>query len=409
MIVGAGLAGAKTAEALRDQGFDGEVILLGEEPDLPYDRPPLSKEYLQGNAERDAVFLHQPGWYSERAITLRTATTVSSIDRGTRRVELVDGEQLDYDKLLLATGSSPRQLPVPGADLDGVYYLRRVGDSDRLRTLLATAERIAIIGAGWIGLEVAAAARLAGVEVSVLETAALPLQRVLGDRVAGVFAGLHRDHGVDLHLEARVDEIIGDGQRVTGVTLAGGDRVDADGVVIGIGASPNIELAHRAGLAVDDGVLVDAALRSSDPDIYAAGDIARAYHPLLDTRIRVEHWANAFHQPTTAAAAMLGRNAEFDALPYFFTDQYDLGMEYTGYVEPDGYDQVVIRGDLRTREFIAFWLSQDRVLAGMNVNIWDVTSPIEALIRARTPVDTTRLADPAAPLDSLLPPGPPRP
>ncbi len=401
VIVGAGLAGAKAAETLREQGYAGRVVLLGDEADAPYDRPPLSKDYLQGKVGRATVFVHEPNWYAEHDVELRLSTRASAVDPGTHRVSLESGEQLGYDKLLFSTGSAPRRLPVPGRSLDGVHYLRRIGDSERLRELFTTASRIVIIGAGWIGLEVAAAARLAGVQVSVLESAPLPLVRVLGERIAPVFAALHREHGVDLRLGVGVQELTGAGRQLSGVRLADGTHLDADAVLIGVGAAPNTELAERAGLRVDNGIVVDAALRTSDPDIFAAGDVARAYHPLLDTHIRVEHWANALNQPATAAAAMLGGDASYTALPYFYTDQYDLGMEYVGYAEPESYDEVVVRGDLDAREFIAFWLRDGRVLAGMNVNIWDVTDPIKALIRSGKSLDTRQLADPEVPLDAV--------
>ncbi|PKV99877.1 3-phenylpropionate/trans-cinnamate dioxygenase ferredoxin reductase subunit [Amycolatopsis echigonensis] len=398
VIVGAGLAGAKAAEALREQGFDGRIVLVGDEEWRPYERPPLSKDYLQGKAERDSVFVHDADWYPSHDIDLRLGTAVQRLDRDRHEVILADGDRLPYDKLLLTTGAEPRRLPIPGADAEGVYYLRRVEDSDRLREVFTTASRIAVIGAGWIGLEVAAAARTAGVAVTVVEVAALPLLRVLGPQVAPVFADLHRAHDVDLRLDTGIQEITTGSGTATGLRLTEGSHIEADAVVVGVGAAPNTQLAADAGMEVDNGIVVDASLRSSDPDIYAAGDVARAYHPFLGKHIRVEHWANALNQPATAAAAMLGQEARFEALPYFYTDQYDLGMEYTGYTEPEGYDQVVIRGDLSTREFIAFWFHQGQVLAGMNVNIWDVTDDIKALIHARTPVDTARLADPSVPL-----------
>jgi 3-phenylpropionate/trans-cinnamate dioxygenase ferredoxin reductase subunit len=260
---------------------------------------------------------------------------------------------------------------------------------------------VAIIGGGWIGLETAAAARLAGNEVTVLEAGDLPLLRVLGREAAQVFADLHRDHGVDVRCGVQVTEIIGDGGRASGIRLADGSRIDAAAVVIGVGIAPETALARAAGLDVENGIRVDAALRSSHPDVYAAGDVASAFHPLLGRHLRVEHWANALNQPQTAATAMLGREAAYDQIPYFFTDQYDVGMEYAGYVEPGGYDQVVFRGDVAGREFIAFWLSGDRLLAGMNVNVWDVTDDIQMLIRSGTPVDPRRLADASVPLDAV--------
>ena len=404
MIAGGGLAGAKAAQALREQGFDGRIVLAAEEELQPYERPPLSKQYLQGKAGQDTLFVHPPGWYESQGVELLLGTAVTAIDRGGRQVTLSDGAHLDYDRLLLATGATARHLPLPGADADGVLYLRRVADSDRIRDAFAAASRILIVGAGWIGLEVAAAARLAGAEVTVLEAAALPLLRVLGPQVAPVFADLHREHGVDLRLGVHVAEITVGGGKATGVRLTDGTRIGADTVIVGVGAAPRTELAEAAGLEVRDGVLTDASLRTSDPAIFAAGDIANVLHPVLGRHIRVEHWANALHQPQVAAAAMLGRDAVYDRVPYFYTDQYDLGMEYAGYAGPGEYDQVLFRGDVAGRAFIAFWLSRGRVVAGMNVNVWDVNDAITDLIRARRPVDPARLADPAVPLPQVLVP-----
>ncbi|HEU5393001.1 MAG TPA: FAD-dependent oxidoreductase [Streptosporangiaceae bacterium] len=402
VIAGGGLAGAKAAEALRDQGFGGRIVLAAEEDVRPYERPPLSKQYLQGKADRETIFVHPPDWYDANHVELLPGTAVTGIDRGRREVTLTGGGHLAYGKLLLATGAVPRRLPLPGADADGVLYLRRVADSDRIRDTFTTASRVLIIGAGWIGLEVAAAARLAGVDVTILEAADLPLLHVLGPQVAPVFADLHREHGVDLRLGVRVAEITVSGGKATGARLADGTRIGADAVIVGIGATPNTGLAEAAGLEVRNGVVTDASLRTSDPAIYAAGDIANAFHPLLGTHIRVEHWANALHQPETAAAAMLGRDAAYDRVPYFYTDQYDLGMEYAGYAGPGGYDQVIVRGDAGKREFIAFWLSAGRVVAGMNVNIWDVNDAIQALIRSGQPADPVRLADLAVPLEEVV-------
>ncbi|MBD0675504.1 NAD(P)/FAD-dependent oxidoreductase [Streptomyces sp. CBMA156] len=402
VIVGASLGGAKAAEALREAGYRGGIVLIGEEHERPYERPPLSKGYLQGKTPREKIYVHPPQWYAEHDVTLRLGTAVAAIDPAGHTVTLADDGRVEYAKLLLTTGSVPRRLPVPGADQDGVLYLRRVEDSDGIRAALRPGARIAVIGAGWIGLEVAAAAREAGAEVTVLEALELPLLRVLGREVAQVFADLHREHGVDLRFGARVAALTGEGGTVNGVELADGTTVAADAVVVGIGISPATGLAEAAGLDVDNGIKTDRHLRTSDPDVYAAGDVANAYHPLFGKHVRVEHWANALNQPQTAARALLGQpDAVYDRVPYFFTDQYDLGMEYVGYVEPDGYDQVVFRGDPATREFIAFWLSGGRVLAGMNVNVWDVTEPIRELVRSGRVVDTKALADPDVPLDAL--------
>ena len=305
---------------------------------------------------------------------------MAGIDRNLRQVALASGETIGYDKLLLTTGAEPVRLPVPGADANGVMYLRTVDDSDRLRQTLASASRIAVVGAGWIGLEVAAAARNAGVAVTVIEAAELPLLGVLGPEAATIFLDLHREHDVDFRPNAQVSEIQVSADGATGVRLADGTAIAADAVIVGIGVRPRTGLAAAAGLDVRDGIVTDAALRTSDPAVFAAGDAALAYHPLFGTHLRVEHWSNARHQPVAAARSMLGQEVVYDRLPYFFSDQYDLGMEYTGYVPQGGYDRVVFRGDVGKRELIAFWLSAGRVLAGMNVNVWDVTDQIGQLI-----------------------------
>ncbi|MER6401428.1 FAD-dependent oxidoreductase [Kitasatospora sp. NPDC001603] len=401
VIVGASLGGAKAAEALREAGHQGDIVLIGAEHERPYERPPLSKGYLLGKTPREKIYVHPPQWYSDHDVTLRLGTAVTSVDPVAHTVTLADDGRIEYAKLLLTTGSVPRRLPVPGAEQDGVHYLRRVEDSDRIRAALVPGARVVVIGAGWIGLETAAAARTAGAEVTVLEAAELPLLRVLGREVAQVFADLHRDHGVDLRFGAQVEELTGEGGTVTGVRLGDGTTVAADAVIVGIGIAPDTALAESAGLALDNGVKTDEYLRTSDPDIHAAGDVANAFHPLYGRHIRVEHWANALNQPQTAARAMLGQDTPYDRVPYFFTDQYDLGMEYTGYVEPGGYDRVVFRGDVKANEFIAFWLADGRVLAGMNVNVWDVTDPIRELIASKRAVDADRLADPKVPLGEL--------
>ncbi|PWU56967.1 FAD-dependent oxidoreductase [Micromonospora globispora] len=409
VIVGAGLAGAKAAQTLREEGFDGRVILLGAEPERPYERPPLSKGLLLGTTSRPDVYVHAAGWYEANDVELRTGTRVTGIDRDVQQVVLDGGERLGYDGLLLATGSTPRRLDVPGADLDGVWYLRTLADSDRIAEALTDQAHLVVIGAGWIGLEIAAAARQHGATVTVVETADLPLQRVLGDEVARVFADLHRGHVVTFHFGAGVRQLRGSG-RVSSVLLTDGTELAADAVVVGVGILPDVQLAEAAGLKVDNGIVTDARLRTSDPRIYAAGDVANAYHPLVGRHIRVEHWANALNGGPAAARSMLGQQVEYARLPYFFSDQYDLGMEYSGWVAPDGCDRVVFRGDPavpdgRAPEFMAFWVSDRRVLAGMNANVWDVTDQIQALVRAGhggRAVDLDRLADPGVPLGDLL-------
>jgi 3-phenylpropionate/trans-cinnamate dioxygenase ferredoxin reductase component len=398
VIVGAGLAGAKAAEALRGGGFDGKISLIGAEGHLPYERPPLSKDYLAGKADRDSVFVHDQAWYHQQEVDLRLGVPATAIDRAARQVRLADGAHLPYDKLLIATGATPRRL----ADASGAHYLRTIDDSDRLKGVLATGSHLAVIGGGWIGLEVAAAACQAGLQVTVVETLELPLMRVLGREMAQVFADLHRAAGVNLCPGVRIEEVLMRDGQAAGFRLDDGTAVSADAVLVGIGATPNTGLARDAGLQVTDGIVTTASLRTSDPDIFAAGDVASAFHPRLGEHVRVEHWANALKQPAVAAAAMLGQDASYEDLPYFYTDQYDLGMEYVGHVS-GGYDQVVVRGDLEARQFIAFWLKDGRVKAGMNVNVWDVADSIKALIRAGHQVSAQALADPGTALSDLVP------
>ncbi|MFI9414202.1 NAD(P)/FAD-dependent oxidoreductase [Nocardia gamkensis] len=398
VIVGGGLGAAKLAETLRAKDFDGTVTLIGAEEHLPYERPPLSKEHLAGKKSLPEFTVVPAQWYRDHHVEVRLGTTVTGLDPAAKTITLPDDSTLPYDKLALATGSTPRTLPVPGADAPNVYTLRTIEDSDTLIELFGSARRLVIIGAGWIGLEVAAAARSAGVEVTVVERADLPLLAVLGPEMAQVFADLHRANGVDFRFGAQVDAITTEEAIATdvanGVRLTDGSTIEADAILVAVGARPNVDLAADGGLAVDDGVLVDERLATSDPDIVAVGDIAAQQHPVLDRRIRVEHWANALNQPAVAAATMLGEQASYDRLPYFFTDQYDLGMEYTGFAAPGEYARVVVRGDTAAREFVAFWLDSDnRVLAGMNVNVWDVTDRIKELILAGDPVDPDRLAD----------------
>ncbi|MEU5256217.1 NAD(P)/FAD-dependent oxidoreductase [Streptomyces longwoodensis] len=402
VIVGGGLAAAKTAEELREAGHDGSVVLVGDEAERPYIRPPLSKGYLLGKEERESIHVHPETWYRDHAVDLLLGTRVTSVDPHAKEVALDDGQRLPYAKLLLATGSSPRRLTLPGADFDNVLYLRRVGDSDRLKAAFTQGARIVIVGGGWIGLETAAAARTAGADVTVLEHSELPLLKVLGREAAAVFAALHRGHGVELRPRSVIQRITGSGSRADGVLLADGSHLSADAVVVGVGITPNVGLAQEAGLEVDNGIVTDRHLRTSAADVFAAGDVANAYHPRLGRHLRVEHWANALHQPRTAALGMLGKDAVYDRLPYFYTDQYDLGMEYTGYAEPGRYDRVVFRGAPGKQRFLAFWMSGNRILAGMSVNIWDTIDHIRALIEAEVVADDRALAHPDVPLESLL-------
>jgi 3-phenylpropionate/trans-cinnamate dioxygenase ferredoxin reductase component len=398
VVVGASLAGAKAAERARAAGFDGRLVLVGSEPELPYERPPLSKAVLRGEAEPESARVHDGDFYSGNDIELLTGRTVDALDRGAMVVRLDDGDTIPYTTAVLATGASPRRLDVPGADLAGVRYLRTVDDSRRLGEAIRSAGRVAVVGAGWIGSEVAASARQLGADVVLIDPLPGPLHRVLGGEMAEVFARLHTDHGVELRMGTGVDELRG-GDAVEQVVLGDGTVEAADLVVIGIGVIPRVDLAAAAGLLVDDGVVVDEHLRSSDPAVLAAGDVAAAWHPLLQRRIRVEHWANALNQGLTAGANAAGVSEVYDRLPYFFSDQYDLGMEYVGASAPD--DQVVVRGSAADREFIAFWLRDGLVTAAMNVNVWDVVEDLKKVIADRRPVDPGRLSDPAVPLAEL--------
>jgi 3-phenylpropionate/trans-cinnamate dioxygenase ferredoxin reductase subunit len=401
VVIGASLAGAKAAEALRSGGFEGRLVLVGAETELPYERPPLSKGVLLGNDEPGTVYVHDQAWYDEQRVELRLGVSARQVDTSARAVTLSDGDTLHYDKLLLTTGSVVRRLDVPGVDLSGVHYLRTLSDSLRLLESFQAGRRVVVIGAGWIGMETAAAARNHGADVVVVEPQPGPLYAVLGSEMSEVFAELHREHGVDLRFGAGVAEIRGEGGAVRTVVTDDGQEIPADVVIVGVGVSPDVELAQAAGIEVDNGVLTDEFLRTSAPDVYAAGDVARWHSPLFGRRIRVEHWANAQDGGAAAGRSMLGGSEPYDVVPVFFSDQYDLGMEYSGDIGSEGYDTVVVRGDVKSREFVAFWLRQGRVVAGMNVNVWDVQDAIQALIRSGRAVDEAKLADNDVALDAV--------
>ena len=397
-IVGASLAGAKAAQTLREEGFDGRVVLIGAEPERPYERPPLSKEYLRGDAERNAVFVHGTSFYADNEIELRLGESVIDVDADHRELAIDSGERLTFDRLLLATGAEPRRLSIPGSELQGIHYLRTLADSDALRERVDAGGKLVVVGAGWIGAEVAASARQRGLAVTVIDPLSVPLVRVLGAEVGAVYRDMHLDHGVEMLLGDGVASFEGDGT-VERVRTAAGHAIDCTAVVVGVGAAPRTNLAAAAGLAVENGILVDGRLQTGAPGIFAAGDVANHLHPRLG-RLRVEHWDNALHQGPAAARGMLGFAATYDRLPYFFSDQYDVGMEYSGHTT--GWDRVVFRGDPASREFIAFWLAGERIQAGMNVNVWDVNDAIQALIRSGEPIDARRLADPDVPLMDLV-------
>jgi 3-phenylpropionate/trans-cinnamate dioxygenase ferredoxin reductase subunit len=398
VIVGASLAGAKAAGELRERGFDGDVILVGTETEVPYERPPLTKDHLRGESEREKAYVHPADFYDSHDIQLLTGTTATAVDSGAATVTLDDGRTLSYDKLLIATGAEPRRISVPGSDLSGIHYLRTLDDCDALRTLVTAGGHVAVVGAGWIGSEFAASARQMGADVTLIDPLKLPNERIFGPEIGAFYRDVHAQHGVELVLGDGVDAFEGDGA-VSAVRTGGGKRVECDFVVVGIGVQPRVKLAADAGLEIDNGILVTDGLQTSAPDIYAAGDVANAWHPFYEQRIRVEHWSNALNQGPAAARAMLGEQVSYDRIPYFFSDQYDVGMEYSGYAT--SWDEVVFRGDREKGEFIAFWRSDGRVVAGMNVNVWDVNEHVQALIRSRRPIDAAALVDADTPLESL--------
>jgi 3-phenylpropionate/trans-cinnamate dioxygenase ferredoxin reductase subunit len=400
VIVGASLAGAKAAEELRQRGFDGQIVLVGAEPERPYERPPLSKDHLRGESEREKAFVHEPDFYARQEIELITGHAATDLDVSARRVVLDDGRSWSFDKLLLTTGAEPRRIPVPGAELEGIYYLRTLADSEALRDRIERGGRLAVVGAGWIGSEVAASARQRGADVTLIDPLSLPNERIFGPEIGSFYRDVHAQHGVELALGEGVEAFEGDG-RVSAVRTSSGRTIECDFAVVGIGVAPRVELARDAGLELDNGIVVDERLRTSAPDVLAAGDVANAWHPFCGRQIRVEHWANALNQGPAAARAMLGEPVSYDRIPYFFSDQYEVGMEYSGFATE--WDEVVFRGERDGGEFVAFWLKDNRVIAGMNVNVWDVNQHVQALIRSRQSVDAAALRDADTPLDALVP------
>jgi 3-phenylpropionate/trans-cinnamate dioxygenase ferredoxin reductase subunit len=396
VVVGANLAGGRAVETLRAEGFDGRVVLVGDEPDRPYERPPLSKEVVR--RESDPVFLRDAGWYAEQEIELRLGVRATELDpAGT--VSLGDGSSLDFDACLLATGGRPRVLDVPGAELDGIHYLRTLRDAEALAGALAARPRVVVIGAGFIGAEVAASARMVGCEVTVIEVLDVPLLRVLGDEIGGVYAQIHRDHGVDLRLGEGVERFDGSG-RVEAVVGASGARYPADVVVVGVGIEPNVDLALGAGIACDNGIVVDDLCRTSAGKVFAAGDVARRPDVYSGGAIRPEHFQNAQNQGPAAARSMLGTGEPFREVPWFWSDQYDVNLQMLGYASPDG--ERIVRGSFEARDFIALFVESDHVVAAIALNRGRDVAATRRLIERRVTVDRARLADEDVPLKDLL-------
>lgn len=362
-VIGGGLAAGRAVVELRELGYDDEIVLLADEPVVPYERPPLSKAYLQGEATADSAYVRPPEWYAEHGVDLRTGTRVSAVDLAGMRLHAGD-EVLRFGRLLLATGARARRLPLAPTPHIEVRYLRSLRESTELRDRLGPGRRLLVLGAGWIGMEVAATARSLDTDVTVVDPAAQPLAAVLGEEVGARFAALHRSHGVDLRTRTVLDHLDG-----PDAVLSDGTTLQPDIVLVAVGAVPNDELAHWAGLDVHDGVLVDAQLRTAHADVFAAGDVARIAHPLLGTRVRVEHWQNAIDQGRTVARVLLGEDVEAGELPYFFTDQFDWGMEYFGHL-PAGH---ALQTELSDTEggFLVRWRDGGRTLAALHVNDWD--------------------------------------
>jgi 3-phenylpropionate/trans-cinnamate dioxygenase ferredoxin reductase subunit len=398
VIVGASLAGGGAAATLREEGFEGRVVLIGAEPQPPYERPPLSKEYLRGELSFESALVRPSGFYDENGIESRFGVRATRVDAAGKVVELEGGERVAYDKLLVATGSRNRRFPIPGLDLDGVYDLRTVADSDRIRAEIAPGRKAVVVGMGFIGSEVAASLRQSGVDVVVVDRNEVPLRRVLGEEVGRVIEGIHHDHGTSMIFEDRVAAFEGAG-RVERVTTARGRRIECDFVVVGLGSEPATDLLAGTGAELDNGVVVDEYLRTGVDGIYAAGDVANHYHPMFERRIRVEHWQNALEQGPAAARAMLGKGEPYDEVPWFWSDQYEHNLQYAGFHTE--WDELVVRGSMDERNFVAFYRKDERVLAAVAINRGKDLRRSMPLIKAREPVDAGGLCDLAVDLRTL--------
>jgi len=411
VIVGANLAGGRAAFALRAEGFAGRIVLIGAEPDLPYERPPLSKEYLRGDMAKEKLFIAGPEVYDERRIDLLLGVRATRLDTQEHFVELETGERIPYEKLLLATGGYPRRLDVPGSDLEGIYELRTIADSERISAELQPGRRLVTIGAGVIGAEIAASARTKGLDVTMIEALSVPLIRSLGEEMGGIYADIHRDHGVRLHTNESVERFepstplaAGGATRVERVVTNTGRSIGCDFVVVGIGIVPATELAESGGLEIDNGVVVNEFCETSAPDVYACGDVANFYHPLLGYRLRIEHWSNAQNQAAAAAKSMLGQREPYADIPWFWSDQYDLNLQYVGHATR--WDEVVLRGDVTGRKFTAFYIEGGRLRAALTINRHRDIRPARDLIQKGVTIESDKLRDEEIELKSLVPVAP---
>jgi 3-phenylpropionate/trans-cinnamate dioxygenase ferredoxin reductase component len=399
VIVGASLAGGGAAATLRQEGFDGRVILIGAEPQPPYERPPLSKEYLRGESSFEQTLVQSSDFYGENGIETRFGVRASRVDPAKKVIELDGEEGVAYDKLLVATGGRNRRFPVPGLDLEGVYDLRTMADCERIRAEIGPGRKAVVVGMGFIGSEVAASLRQSGVDVVVVDRNKVPLRRVLGEEVGRVIEGIHRDHEATLIFEDTVAAFEG-ADRVERVVTQGGRRIECDFVVVGLGVEPVTELLADTGAEIDNGIAVDEFCRTGVEGIYAAGDVANHYHPVFERRIRVEHWQNALNQGPAAARNMLGEDEPYNDIPWFWSDQYDFNLQYTGFHTE--WDELIVRGSMEERNFVAFYRKDERVLAAVAVNRGKDLRRSMRLIKAQRPVDATKLQDPDVDLRALV-------
>lgn len=399
LIIGAGQAGLSAAAELRKRKYEGEITLLGDEASAPYQRPPLSKAYLSGELPLDRLWLKPPAWYEKAEVALRTGVRAAAIDRSSSEVITAQGDRLGYDKLILATGGQARRLPLPGATLPGVYVLRNLAEADAMSEALKAAKRLVIIGAGYIGLEVAASARKRGLEVTVLEAAERPMARTASALLSGWFGAIHRGYGVDLRVNAPVSGIKG-GDRADGVELADGEVIEADLVLVAAGLAASTDLAEAAGLDCKDGILVDAQARTDDPKIYAIGDVARFELPRYGRSLRLESVQNAIEQGKAAAASICGAPVDYNPVPWFWSDQYELKLQIAGLI--DGADEMIRRGDPEAGKFALFHLQQGRLIACEAVNSAPEYMAAQKLIAAGASPDPERLRDSSVAMRDFL-------
>jgi 3-phenylpropionate/trans-cinnamate dioxygenase ferredoxin reductase component len=390
VIIGGNLTAGAAATTLRSEGFDGPIVVVGEEPHVPYERPPLSKGYLRGEETKEHTLLHAEAWYEEHDVDLRLGSSAAHLDPADRQVELSTGERISYEQLLIATGGRNRELEVPGVDLEGVHALRTLEDADRIRAAARPGRTAVVVGAGFIGCEVTASLRLLGVEVEVVEVFDVPLLRAVGPEVGRVIEAIHRDRGVRFHFGEGVERFEGGG-RVERVVTTTGRRLDCDFVVIGVGIQPNVEWLEGSGVQVDNGVLVDERCQTSVEGVYAAGDVANHRHPLFHRRVRVEHWDNALKQGAAVARSMLGSPDPFDDPHWFWSDQYEHNLQSVGIAAR--WDELVVRGDMEARDFVAFYLEDGIVVSVVGLDRGKEVRRSTGVVRARRPVDAALLRD----------------